>query len=476
MKSIETDVLVLGAGTAGLTARRSVERAGKSALIADGGPLGTTCARVGCMPSKLLIAAARAADDAHRAALFGVRTTVEVDGSAVMERVRRERDRFVASVLEPLGPLEEAGVLLRGAGRFLEPGVVRIGDHTIVRAAAIVLATGTRPYVPPPYAALGDLVVTSDTVFDLTEIPKRLFVVGTGPIGLELGQAMSSLACEVTIVGTDGRIGPFHDPKMQAEARAVFGATLDIHPQITLESAVREGGVAKFVFVDPDGTRHTREADRVLVAAGRRAHWHELDLQHAGIPLDEGVPMVDPLTCQCGDAPVFVAGDANGFRPILHEAADDGHVAGANAARYPDVIAKARRTEMKIAFSDPQQAVVGMPWDRLDCDRHRVGEIDWRTQGRSQVDARALGRTRIYAEVDTARIVGAEMLGPAVEHLAHLLAWAIQAGVTVPQALAMPFYHPVVEEGLRTALVDLQAQLRLARPRGEPCEEFGPGG
>jgi dihydrolipoamide dehydrogenase len=143
--------------------------------------------------------------------------------------------------------------------------------------------------------------------------------------------------------------------------------------------------------------------------------------------------------------------------------ADEGRIAGENAARYPDVRESARRTPLAIVFSDPQLAVVGTRYADLEPGSFVTGAVSFEDQGRSRVMLRNVGLLHVYADIASGRLVGAEMIGPDAEHIGHLLAWSVQAELTVDRALAMPFYHPVVEEGLRTALRDAAAQLRAAR-------------
>jgi dihydrolipoamide dehydrogenase len=170
---------------------------------------------------------------------------------------------------------------------------------------------------------------------------------------------------------------------------------------------------------------------------------------------------VNPQTAQCGSAPIFFAGDVDGRQPLLHEAADEGRIAGENAMRWPNVVEHERRTPLAIAFTDPQMALVGKRFADLPAGLHAVGSVSFEDQGRARVAARNRGLVRIYAETQSCTLLGAEMFGPEMEHLAHLLAWAVQQRMKVPHALTMPFYHPVLEEGLRTALRDLARQLSV---------------
>src|SRR5580698_6202377 len=184
MKTLSIDVAVIGAGSAGLSAYRAAKAAGARVVLIEGGAYGTTCARVGCMPSKLLIAAAEAAHAARRTAPFGIHVdgTVRVDGREVMARVKRERDRFVGFVVESTESLPAEDRLI-GYARFIDDKLLQVGDHTRVRAKSVVIATGSSPVVPEMYRALGDRAIVNDDLFQWDELPRKVAVVGAGVIG-----------------------------------------------------------------------------------------------------------------------------------------------------------------------------------------------------------------------------------------------------------------------------------------------------
>jgi dihydrolipoamide dehydrogenase len=471
MQERTVDVAIIGAGTAGLTARRAALDEGATVLMIDPGPLGTTCARVGCMPSKLLIAAADAAHVTREAELFGLQTTLEVDGKKVLERVQRERDRFVGFVLDSVESAREAGQYIPGRARFVDAHTLEVTDDsgevtTKVEAKTIIIAAGTAPFIPPPFRGLGDRLWTNEEVFEQQDLPRRVLVLGAGVIGLELGQALSRLGTEVTLVDLATVIGPLRDPQTIAAAKAAFADAYTMHLGYQLDSVERVGDEVKVAYKDAEGARHERTVDAVLSAAGRRSNLPTLGLDKAGVELDErGQPKAgfDPHTMQIGETNLFIAGDITGDRPVLHEAADEGRIAGRNAARFPDgVVAGSRSTPLGVVFTEPQLAIVGTPFAELDHDKVRVGQVDYGDQGRARVMNQNKGLVRVYGELGSGRLLGAEMVGPRVENTAHLLAWAVQQELTVSQALEMPFYHPVVEEGIRTALRDLQSKLREA--------------
>jgi dihydrolipoamide dehydrogenase len=238
---------------------------------------------------------------------------------------------------------------------------------------------------------------------------------------------------------------------------------------------------AQLTYVDRNGEKKTEQFDYVLAATGRTPNVDKLALENTGIELDKhGVPLADPHTMQCSVSNIFIAGDASNMVPLLHEASDQGTIAGANAGRYPDVRSGLRRAKIAAVFSDPQIAMVGETYQQItqrlgECGCFEVGEVSFESQGRSRVILKNKGHMRLYAEQGSGLFIGAEFIGPQAEHIAHLLAWAVQNKMTVPQMLEMPFYHPVIEEGLRTALRDLNAKLKFGPDIVNMCMECGPG-
>ncbi|HEX7329056.1 MAG TPA: dihydrolipoyl dehydrogenase [Casimicrobiaceae bacterium] len=465
MPELTTDVAVIGAGTAGLAAYRAARAAGRRALLIEGGVHGTTCARVGCMPSKLLIAPAEAAHMVERFPAFGLRLEgrVAVDGRAVMERVRRERDRFVGFVIEGVDAMPAADKLA-GDARFVSDTRLVVGSDVFVDARAIVIATGSSPSWPPAWRALGERLVTNEEVFEWNDLPRSVAVFGPGVIGLELGQALHRLGVRVKVFGRSGSIGQLTDPALIAEATRVFGAEFPLDTRARVEVSADDDGVLVTEHGADGatlGAARSEHFEYLLAATGRRPNVAGLGLEHTTLVRDTaGVPVFDRETLQCGDAPVFIAGDANDDIPLLHEAADEGRIAGDNAARYPDVRAGLRRAPLSIIFTDPQIAIVGGGYAALAGGEFVTGEVSFENQGRSRVMLRNRGRLHVYADPASGALLGAEMLGPDAEHLGHLLAWALQLDLTIAGMLHLPFYHPVVEEGLRTALRDAQAKIR----------------
>lgn len=479
MKTLKTDVAILGAGTAGMTAYRAASEHTKNLLIIEGGAYGTTCARVGCMPSKLLISAADAAHAAQGAAAFGVHAgPVRIDGREVMDRVRRERDRFVGFVVDAVHGWPEPH-RLQGFARFVSPHELLVGSDTLVIADRIVIATGSSPNVPDGWrAALGEKLLVNDDVFSWQTLPQSVAVIGSGVIGLELAQALHRLGVRVRVYGRGTRLGPLTDPVLQEVARTTIGTELDM--TLAVDAFVPQLDSSGRVRIDShtlDGQQHTETFDFLLAAVGRHANVGALGLENSGLPLDAaGIPVVDRRTGQIGDSHVFLAGDVAEDRQILHEAADDGRIAGDNAGRYPHVRPRPLRAPLSIVFTDPQIMLAGQTHAELLAANaaFETGEASFDDQGRSRVMLKNRGAIRVYGEAGSGRFLGAEMMGPSAEHMGHLLAWSVQRGDTVQQMLDSAFYHPVVEEGLRTALRQLQRKLALAAPAPEHCLDCVP--
>jgi dihydrolipoamide dehydrogenase len=446
MTDLFCDVAIIGAGTAGLAAERSAHHAGARTLLIDDRFAGTTCADVGCMPSKLLIAAGNAAHAANNAAVFGLRITkVEVDGAAVMARLRQQRDAFVAATISSIDGLPD-GIKIRARAHFIDQTTLGLDDGRRISAKAVIIATGSRPLVPEPFQSLGDLVLTNETVFELPDLPRSLAVIGAGPLGLELAQAMARLGVDVEVFDEGHRLGGLHDETVAAELGEILAREMPLRLGVSVTAGRSDGGVT---LTWTGASSGSRTFARVLVAAGRPPQLADLNLMATSLARNKkGTPICDPSTLQCGKAPIFMAGDADAERPVLHEASAEGAIAGRNAARFPDVVPGKRSVSISVMFTDPPVAVLGQPAGNDGL----VGSASYADQGRAKVEARNVGVIRIYAARSDGRLTGATLAAPAMDHVAHLLAWAIERGETASSLLDLPIYHPTFEEGLKPAL------------------------
>jgi len=467
MTTLICDVAIVGAGTAGLAAERSARRHGAKTLLIDDRFAGTTCATVGCMPSKLLIAAADAAHAVRRAAIFGIEAADPVvNGAAVMARVQRERDKFVASAKASFADLPD-GVRLQARARFIDRTTLALDDGRLVSARAIVIATGSANSIPEAFHAVRERILTNETIFDLAELPTSIGVIGAGPLGLELAQALARLGVKTRVFDQGDMLAALIDEAVAEDLRAILSIEFSITLGVKLTAAPDGDGVLLSWTGAEEGEQRF---DRLLLAAGRPPQLEGLDLGKTGIDLDEhGALRFDRNTLQCDGSSIFIAGDAAHDRPVLHEASSEGAIAGRNAACFPGVSPGVRSVPLSIVFTDPPMAVIGHI-SKPNEKGHVLGCASYQDQGRAKVFARNAGLTHLYADQIGGRLTGATMVGPAIEHSAHLIAWAIQLGLTASEVLDLPFYHPTYEEGLKPALrsicLDVHARVPPNRDEG----------
>ncbi len=454
------DVAVIGAGTAANFALAELRRQEADFVLINSGPVGTTCARVGCMPSKVAIRIGEDFHTRHALAREGITggDGLTLDPDRAMARVREMRDGFVRKVLSRSIERLADHEFLDGHAAFQGPNTLSVGDET-VEAERIIIATGSTPVVPGPWRALGGRVHTTDDLFEAARVPRSLAVVGLGAIGLELGQALARWGVAVTGVDQLETVAGLADPAARDAALAALREDLPVHLGSAAE--LSEAG---------DGLRvragdATADVEAVLAAMGRRPATDGLHLERLGVTLDaRGLPPFDPETLQVGDLPVFIAGDVTGRRQVLHEAADEGRMAGHNALQARPQRFR-RKTPLNLVFTDPEIAVVGTPWEQLPADA-AVGTFHMAGAGRAVVMGRTHGVLRVYGDGRDGRLLGATLVGAGAEHLGHHMAWAIEQGLTVFDVVRMPFYHPVVEEALQNALMDLAG--RVEEPPAGP--------
>ena len=460
----EVDVAIIGAGSAGLFAMSQVKRETDNYVLINGGELGTTCARVGCMPSKVLI---QVAEDFHRKSIFdreGIDGAEElsVDVPASLEHVQDMRDVFVDKTLSVTDEMDAAH-LIEGYAKFISNDTLDINGEQI-KAKCIIIATGSTPIVPKAWQEFSADILTTDDFFELEDLPESMAVIGLGSIGLEIGQSLHRLGVKVSAVDQLETIAKLEDEKVNQLAITV----------ISREFPLWLGHAATLKKVD-DGIQLTsgenqQVVDKVLASLGRKPNLDNLNLSATDIKLDEkGIPVFDPLSMQLesmqlGALPIFIAGDVNVDRPILHEAGHEGRVAGYNAVQFltdKKIEKFKRKVPMGITFCDPNIATVGAQLSELNQDEIAIGEIQFAPVGRALIIGKNRGLLKLYVRKSDGLLLGACMCCVSAEHLAHLIAWSIQSGMIVFDMLKMPFYHPVIEEALQAALYDVLSELDI---------------
>ena len=449
----EVDVAILGAGSAGLFAMSQVKRETDNYVLINGGELGTTCARVGCMPSKVLI---QVAEDFHRKSIFdreGIDGGEElsVDVPASMEHVQDLRDIFVDKTLSVTDDMDDEH-LIDGYAKFISNDTIEVNGEQI-KAKSIVIATGSTPVIPAAWQSFADDIITTDDFFELEDLPASMAVIGLGSIGLEIGQSLSRLGVQVIGVDQMTSVAKLEDEKVNELAVTVIGKEF---PLWLGQPATLEKVDAGIQLTAGD---NSVVVEKVLASLGRKPNLDNLNLTATDIVLDDrGIPVYDVLTMQVGELPIFIAGDVNVDRPILHEAGHEGRVAGYNAVHEPVEKFK-RKVMLGVTFCDPNIATIGAQLSELNENEIAIGEIQFAPVGRALIIGKNRGLLRLYVQKSDGMLLGASMCCVKGEHLAHLIAWSIQKEMTVFDMLKMPFYHPVIEEALQAALYNVLSQL-----------------
>lgn len=455
---IKVDIAIIGCGTAGMQAYKEAKKSTDSIALIEAAQYGTTCARVGCMPSKLLIAAAEASHAVDQAKEFGIEIkTKTINAKKVMQRVRDERDRFVSFVLETVKTYDQKH-LYKSFAKFVDNHTLELDNGDLIEAKAIIIAAGSRSNIPEIFNSAEEKLIISDDVFYWQDLPESLAVIGTGIIGIELGQALSRLGVRTKIFGRSKKIAALQDPDLIELAAEIFTEELNMELNSSIDKVEKTNNAVKITYKNNQNKTIAEEFAGVLVATGRVSNLDKLSLANTKVKLnDKNIPIIDAETCQSSEAHIFIAGDAAVRIPLLHEASDEGRIAGKNAVNYIHSVPlekHKRKCPTTILFCDPQIMQIGMGYKELiDTKTNFVsGEASFVNQGRARSFLINKGAIKIYAEKHSGLLLGAEMIGPDAEHLAHLLAWSKQSNLTIKDLLARPFYHPTVEEGLKTAL------------------------
>lgn len=446
MERLKTDLLVIGAGSGGLSIAAGAVQMGARVVLLEGGRMGGDCLNYGCVPSKALLAAAHAAHAHTRAARFGLTATApQVDFAAVKDHV--------AGVVAQIAPHDSeerfAGLgvrVIREYGRFVSGNEVEAGNYRIT-ARRIVIATGSSPLIPPVPGL--DMVpfLTNETLFELRERPEHLLIIGGGPIGIEMAQAHRRLGCRVTVIEGAHALGQ-DDPELAAVVLKHLRAE---GVEIVEEAmAAQVSGTPGAIKIDTKDGR-SFAGTHLLVAVGRRANTEALNLAAAGIETTKTGIRVD-AGMRTTNRRVYAIGDVAGGAQFTHLA---GYQAG--VILRPILFglpAKARGDHIpRVTYTDPELAQVGLTEqqarDRYG-DRLEVVRVDLAAIDRAVATHETDGFIKVM--VMRGRPVGASIVGAGAGEQIALWALAIAAGLKMRHVAGMVAPYPTVGEiGKRAA-------------------------
>ncbi|WP_197916614.1 dihydrolipoyl dehydrogenase family protein [Thiosulfatihalobacter marinus] len=440
MQEIRTDLLVIGAGSGGLSVAAGAVQMGADVVLLEGREMGGDCLNWGCVPSKALIASARAAHGQAQSAVFGVAPVdPQVDYAAAKAHV--------AGVIAQIAPVdsqarfEGLGVrVIRAYGRFVSPRVVEAGEHRIT-ARRVVIATGSSPLVPP-IPGLEDVpYLTNETLFALTDKPDHLLIIGGGPIGMEMAQAHMRLGCKVTVIEGERALGK-DDPEMAAIVLdAVRAEGVEIAEGAMAAQVSRKDGV--ITVTTADGRAFS--GSHLLMAVGRRANTDMLNLEAAGIRTARTGIRVD-ARLRTTNRRVYAIGDVAGGMQFTHVA---GYQAGVILRSVLfGLPARAREDHIPHAtYTDPELAQIGLSEAQargIHGDRLRVARFDFAHNDRLIAERRAAGLIKVM--VVRGRPVGVSIVGPQAGELINLWALVMANGLKMSAVAGMVSPYPTVGE------------------------------
>jgi pyruvate/2-oxoglutarate dehydrogenase complex dihydrolipoamide dehydrogenase (E3) component len=445
------NLVVIGAGTAGLVAAAGAAGLGARVALVERDLMGGDCLNVGCVPSKALLRAARARADVARATEFGVRVPdgAGVDFDAVMERMRRLRAAL--SPTDSAARFRGLGVdVFLGEARFTGRHTVQVGDAALAFRRAVV-ATGARAAVPaiPGLAEAGYL--TNETVFSLTTLPPRLAVIGAGPIGCELAQAFARFGADVTLLDRGPQILAREDPDAAARVERALvrdGVRLALGSAIT---RVERGPAAPAVLrVEAAGRSQAVPVDAVLVGVGRVPNVEGLGLEAAGVAFDtrRGVHVDDRL--RTSNRAVFAAGDVCSEYRFTHHSDFQARIVVQNAL-FPGRARASALTVPRCTYTDPEVAHVGLTAGEAQARGVQVrtfvqelGDVD-----RAVLDGETEGFVKVHVRAGTDRIVGGTIVARHAGEMLPELTLALARGIGLGALASVIHTYPTQADAIR---------------------------
>jgi pyruvate/2-oxoglutarate dehydrogenase complex dihydrolipoamide dehydrogenase (E3) component len=446
------DLVVIGGGTAGLVCAMGAAGLGARVALVERHLLGGDCLNTGCVPSKALIRSARVMGDLRRAPVLGVDVAdVRVDFARVMARLRARRAAIAPH--DAAARLQAAGVdVFFGQGRFLDPKTLAVGDDRL-RFRRAVIATGGRPTLPAIPGLDAVPFLTSETVFDLDVLPRRLLVIGAGPVGCELAQAFARLGSVVTLFGRASQVLRREDPdaaRLVQRSLARDGVRVELG--VAIEQLASMAGEVRLRFTgntDQPVSPATLAGDALLVAAGRTPNIEGLDLDAAGVALrTAGILVNDRL--QTSNSRVYASGDVCGAHQFTHVADAMSRIVLQNALFF----GRRRVSGLVIpwvTYTDPEVAHVGATHVEALAGERRLSTItiDLAEIDRAIVDDETEGFVRVYHR--RGRLHGCTIVAARAGEMIGEAAYALTHGGTLGQLSATIHPYPTQVEALRKA-------------------------
>lgn len=449
--SVDYDLVVLGAGSAAFAAAIKATEAGYTVALVEHSTLGGTCVNVGCVPSKALLRAGELAWAAGHHPFAGLSTS---SGPVDLGALVAQKDELVGDLrqMKYADLVDDYGfTVIPGHGRFSGPEELEV-DGRRLRARVYLVATGASPAAPPIPGLAEAGYLTSESALELTEVPKRLVVIGANAIGLELGQFFVHVGAEVTFVDVAERIAPFEEPEVSEALVSVLaaqGAAIHTGAQVL---GLRRAEDHVEVTVRAGDRELVLACDEVLVATGRRPNTQGLGLEAAGVTLDGRGALVVDDELRTANPRIFGAGDVTGAPQFVYVSAYEGALAVDNA-----LLGAGRKLDFtglpRVTFTAPQVASAGLTEAQAASAGHEVATsvLPLSALPRALVNHDTAGLVKLVAEAGTGRLLGASILAEGAGDVIQTAVLAIRHGITTAELAAT--FHPylTMAEGLKLA-------------------------
>ena len=443
------DLLVIGAGPAGLAAARGAAAVGVPVALIEAHHIGGNCLHEGCIPSKTIIRSAQLIAEMRNATRFGVDTPAEiiVDFAAVMTRMRRVRDRILR--VDSAARLQAEGIAVHvGHARFVAADAVDV-DGTRLQFGKALIATGSRPLLPDIDGLAAAGFLTNESVFELTRLPPSLLVIGGGPLGCELAQAFARFGSRTLICHSE----PLFLPKEERDAAQMVSDALardgvEIHLNCSVVAVRLEGG-RKHVTLVTDGNRSTTVVDEILTGIGRLPAVQGLDLEKAGVAYDaeSGIQVDDFLRTR--NPRIFAAGDVCLEHAFTHTAEASARIVVRNAL----LRGRQRMSALTVpwcTYTDPQVAHVGLyvRQARAQGIPVKTYTVPMHDVVRAITDGEEQGFVKIHVREGSDRILGATIVGRHAGELINHISLAMVAGLGLRRLARVIHAYPTQGEAV----------------------------